>query len=191
MRSLSQTHQASTHVVRTAMAPYWSRRGDCGYTTRKRSHMRPKRKVMAMGIRPKWVGIPVMLALLLCIGAVPGYTDRGGHGFRGHGWKGHGFKGHAFRGHWHRGPGFRHGFHHGFRGPRVRIGIGLGTFWGPYWGWRPYWPTYAYPPVVVAPPPVVIRPSPQYWYYCDNRQGYYPYVPQCPRGWRPVTPTPP
>ena len=133
-----------------------------------------------MGRRQKWVGILVMLAVLLVVCAGPGHTDRGGHGFRGHG-----FKGHTFRGHWHRGHGFRHGFHHGFRGPRVGIGIGLGTFWGPYW------PTYAYPPVVVAPPPVVVQPSPQYWYYCDNLQGYYPYVPQCPGGWRAVTPTPP
>jgi hypothetical protein len=63
----------------------------------------------------------------------------------------------------------------------------------------PYWPYDYYPPVVVAPPPAVyVQPSapdavPQqeYWYYCDDPQGYYPYVQQCPGGWRPVTPTSP
>ncbi len=83
------------------------------------------------------------------------------------------------------------GGHHGFRGPAVFLGI------GPYWG--PDWAPYDYPPVVVAPPAVYVEPSapvsapppPPYWYYCDNPQGYYPYVQQCPGGWRPVAPTPP
>jgi hypothetical protein len=135
-----------------------------------------------MGTRPKWVGILVILAVLLCISTLPGYADRGRHGY-----KGHAYKSHGYRGHWHRG----HGFHHGVRGPRVRVGIGLGTFWGPSWGGGPYWPHYAYPPVVVAPPLVVVQPSPHYWYYCDASQAYYPYVPQCPGGWRQVLPTPP
>jgi hypothetical protein len=113
-----------------------------------------------------------MVVGLLLLGADFGYTDRGGHGYRGH------------RGHHHH----HRGFHHGHRGPGVRIGIGvgLGTFW------EPYWPHYAYAPVVVAPPPVVVQPSlppPQYWYYCDSAQAYYPYVAQCPEGWRAVTPT--
>lgn len=65
------------------------------------------------------------------------------------------------------------------------------------------------PPVVVAPPvyvpsypaPVVVEPpaptyqqppqaTQQYWYYCQDPPGYYPYVQQCPRGWQPVSPTP-
>src|SRR2546428_12259210 len=33
--------------------------------------------------------------------------------------------------------------------------------------------------------------APSVWYYCANPQGYYPYVQQCPGGWRPVAPTPP
>ena len=75
------------------------------------------------------------------------------------------------------------------------IGIGIGPFWGPYWG--PYWAPYAYPdvyPPVVAVPStrVYVQPSaPAYWYYCDNPRGYYPYVQQCPGGWRAVAPTPP
>lgn len=62
------------------------------------------------------------------------------------------------------------------------------------WWWRvgPSWyfyaaPVYPYPdpyvpPVVVAPP---ATPA-QYWYYCPNPQGYYPYVPQCFAPWQPV-----
>ena len=30
-----------------------------------------------------------------------------------------------------------------------------------------------------------------YWYYCQNPQGYYPYVNSCPGGWMKVVPQPP
>lgn len=42
------------------------------------------------------------------------------------------------------------------------------------------------PPVMTAPPP-----APQYWYYCNNPAGYYPYVPECAAGWQKVPATPP
>jgi len=119
-----------------------------------------------------------LLVLVLVTSAVPGYA-RGSHG-GGHG--GHG-GGHGSHGFGHRHSGFGHGGH-GFFGPRLGVSI-----W-PYWD--PYWAPYAAPPVVVAPPPrVYVQPAPPLWYYCDNPQGYYPYVQQCPSGWRPVTPTPP
>ena len=71
--------------------------------------------------------------------------------------------------------------------------------------YEPYYPPYYYPPYYYAPPPVVYTPPPviytpppvvisepqQYWYYCDNPQGYYPYVASCSTGWRRVTATPP
>jgi hypothetical protein len=128
-----------------------------------------------MRTRQKWVGIIVVLAALLFASAGVGHAWGGGHGFGGHGFGFH---------------GFHHGFHHfgrfhRFGGPR--IGIGIGPFWGPYWD------PYVYPPVVVqSPPPVVVQPSPPQtsWYHCDNPEGYYPYVQQCPGGWRPVAPTP-
>ena len=49
---------------------------------------------------------------------------------------------------------------------------------------------------VVAPPPVAAAPAPgapapAVWYYCDSAKGYYPYVNQCPEGWRSVPATPP
>jgi hypothetical protein len=126
-----------------------------------------------MGIRRKWVGTLVILAVLLWISAVPGHTDRGGHGYKGHGHKGHG---------------------HG--GSRVFISPRLVVPFGPYW--RPYWEAYPYPPVVIAPSPrVYAQPLPPaqlppvYWYYCDAAQAYYPYIQQCPGGWRPVAPMPP
>ena len=54
---------------------------------------------------------------------------------------------------------------------------------------------------VVAPPPeapalaqapaTAPTPGPANWYYCDSAKGYYPYVQQCPEGWRSVPATPP
>jgi hypothetical protein len=109
----------------------------------------------------------VSLALsILLMSAVSGQAER--HG--GRGW----------------GPGW---------GPVVGLGLGLGL-------WelsRPYYypyDSYYYPPPVIiqqqAPqPPSVPVQEPVYWYYCQNPQGYYPYVTQCPKGWMKVVPTPP
>ena len=126
----------------------------------------------AMRRRQTWIEVLVMIAVLLLISTAPGHADRGGHGYRSHG----------YRGHWHR------GFHQS-GGVRLFISPGLVVPFGSYWG--PYSP----PPVVVAPSPrVYVEPSPpppHYWYYCDASQAYYPYVQQCPGGWRQVLPTPP
>jgi hypothetical protein len=125
----------------------------------------------AMGTRRQWMVLLGLLVALLVMSAVPGYAGRGGHG-SGHG----GHSGHRFG----------HGGH-GFIGPR--LGVSIWPYWDPYWV---YWAPYDVPPVVVAPSPqVYVQPAPPTWYYCDNPQGYYPYVQQCPGGWRPVTPTPP
>lgn len=76
------------------------------------------------------------------------------------------------------------------------------------WGWWPWVvggamvgatlaAPYYYPPlpvVVQTPPPVYIQPEQQdYWYYCQDPQGYYPYIQSCPNGWMKVVPdmTPP
>jgi hypothetical protein len=118
------------------------------------------------------LGMVILLAAL-CLGSIaPAYAW---YGHRGHGHRGHRYHGH------HRRPSV-------VIVPRVVV---------PF---RPYWAPYAYPPVVVAPPPVYVQPAPpvaaaappppQYWYYCDSAQAYYPYVQQCPGGWRPVVPTP-
>ena len=79
---------------------------------------------------------------------------------------------------------------------RERVFVGPGLVVAP--------PVVVGPPVVVAPSypaPVVVEPAPvyqeqpqtaaqQYWYYCADPAGYYPYVKECPRGWQPVSPTP-
>ena len=85
---------------------------------------------------------------------------------------------------------------------------------GPYWGWYgfgpwsgypyayPYYaPYYSYPypyayPQAPYPPAdtqlaVPSEPQQFYWYYCQNPQGYYPFVKSCPGGWMQVIPTPP
>jgi hypothetical protein len=110
----------------------------------------------AMGKRSRWRGIILMLASLLVLSAVPGHARVGV-----------------------------------FIGPT--IAVPFGPFWAPYWAPYPYaYPygyPYAYPPVVVQPPPqAYVQPPPTQpsWYYCDNPQGYYPYVQQCPGGWRQV-----
>lgn len=85
----------------------------------------------------------------------------------------------------------------------LRVGVYVG---GPYLYWHPapiyyYYPPpyYAVEPAAPAEPPVYIeqdmsRPAaatPYYWYYCEKPQGYYPYIKECPGGWRAVEPTQP
>lgn len=84
-------------------------------------------------------------------------------------------------------------------GGRVHYGIVIGAPLAlPYYPAPYYYPgPYYYPPIMAAPssPPVYIEqdplPAQQYWYFCSNPQGYYPYVKQCPPGWQQVTPQPP
>jgi hypothetical protein len=91
---------------------------------------------------------------------------------------------------------------YGGHGNHVGVGVWLGPGWGPGW-WGPYYYPNYYPyyqelPVVIEQQPdVYIQPAPQpeqqpiYWYFCNDPQGYYPYVKQCPSGWMKVAPTPP
>lgn len=64
------------------------------------------------------------------------------------------------------------------------------TYYGPWWGPRYYW---APPPVYYAPqePTVYVgrgEAEGDYWYYCEDPRGYYPYVRSCPGGWMKVVP---
>ncbi len=147
------------------------------------------------------VGLFLMVALLLST-AVPGHAASGGGSHGGGSWSGSG--GHG--GSWH-GGGTSHGGWHGggwhgrrhFWGPRVFFGVGVAA---PFW-WYPYGYAYPYPYAYPAySPPVAVESSPQtyieqdtqaqqYWYYCQNPQGYYPYVKECPGGWQQVAPQPP
>jgi len=108
------------------------------------------------------------------------------------------FPSHAWGWGWHGGGGW-----HG----NVVIGVGPG-YWGPWWygpgyPYYPYaypYPNYPYPyyggppaavpqePQVYIQQPVPQAQQPTYWYYCQNPQGYYPQVQQCPGGWMTVVP---
>lgn len=90
-------------------------------------------------------------------------------------------------------------------GPLVGFGLGVGV-------WelsRPHHYPYRYyryeerEPIIILQQPqdVYVQPAPQfvpaprtpepaYWYYCQDPQGYYPYVKQCAKGWMKVVPTP-
>jgi hypothetical protein len=99
--------------------------------------------------------------------------------------------------------------HHGHHGS---VGFYFGVpyphvYYPPPYYYYPYPPYPYYPPVVTAPaqPPVYIeqgndQPAPQpapapqagnYWYHCDNPDGFYPYIKECAAGWQKVVPTPP
>jgi hypothetical protein len=91
-------------------------------------------------------------------------------------------------------PALAWGHHHS------RVVVGLGFGFGPYWGWPgPYYAPYYYPPaVIVAQPPAPThyverseQPQSGYWYYCEASRGYYPYLKDCPGGWKAVPPSPP
>jgi hypothetical protein len=67
------------------------------------------------------------------------------------------------------------------------------------WYWYPA-PVFPYPdpytpPIIVQTLPTTPPPPPQppapVWYYCAQPAGYYPYVPECPSGWKTVPARPP
>ncbi len=140
------------------------------------------------------VGLLAVIALLVG-------TAAPSHAWRGGGWSGGG-------GGWHGG-----GHHHpsvavsnrvfvgsrvfvGHRpccfGPRFFFGVGVAApLFYPYPYAYPYpYPAYSPPVVVESSPPVYVQqgPQPQYWYYCESSQAYYPYVKECPGGWLQVVP---
>jgi hypothetical protein len=85
--------------------------------------------------------------------------------------------------------GWRHGRHDGR----------LGWWWVAAGAWYFYpWPVYPYPDPYLPPfiatqpyPPPAAPPPAQFWYFCTSANGYYPYVPSCPDGWKTVPATPP
>ena len=91
----------------------------------------------------------------------------------------------------------------GWYGAGLATGLYLG---GPlWWGAWPYYGAYGYPyyqaaysyPVYTDPPAYdqyQYQPTPQaapannFWYYCTEPAGYYPYVQNCSRSWMQVVP---
>ena len=103
-------------------------------------------------------------------------------GFHGGGFHGGGFHAGAFGGGW-QGGHWNHGWHNGR----------YGWWWGPAVGWgyydypygAGYWPdSWYYGDYGYGQPD-----AGQYWYYCSDPSGYYPYVPQCNVPWQPVPPS--
>jgi hypothetical protein len=116
--------------------------------------------------------IVLIVLVVLMAGSLPADAVRGGH-------FGHG------------------GGHFGHGGGHVSFGVLVGPqWWGPGWwgGPYPYYPYYPPQPVIVQPQPeIYVQPAPQpqetgYWFYCQETQGYYPYVKRCPNGWMKVVP---
>ena len=71
--------------------------------------------------------------------------------------------------------------HHGVhRHHETRIFVAPGFWWGSDY------PPYGEPPVYTPPQ----TQEQNYWYYCQDPPGYYPYVQQCPGGWQTVVPPP-
>ena len=56
------------------------------------------------------------------------------------------------------------------------------------WGLGYYGSLYYSPYYVYLPP--VPQPQTNYWYYCQDPEGYYPDVEECPDGWQQVVPQP-
>ena len=134
----------------------------------------------------KWLAI--VLLLLGTAMSATAWADRGSRQHQQHSFGQHQFRGdHHFRGDRH--------FHGGHR---LHGHSSFGIFLGPAFGWPYYSAPAYYPPVIAVPssPPVYIeqgqgQDASAYWYYCENPQGYYPYIKECPGGWQTVAPEPP
>ena len=111
------------------------------------------------------------------------HGDGGFHG--GDGFHGGGFHGEAFHGAGFRAGGFGHATFGGDHSDRFRD-HGFNS-----WGWDDAWPLVTSPDLYEgdgytydgAPGS---SSSAQYWYYCQNPAGYYPYVTSCTTTWQPV-----
>ncbi len=131
-----------------------------------------------------------------------GSGSGGWHGGSG-GW--HGGGGGWSNGGWHGGGWNGSGWRGGWWGPTVVVGTpgfwgwGPGWGWGAGWGWGPGWGWNAWPSTATASFPVVVNSTvdtgvsgtfiqspPQsapnhanFWYYCTDPAGYFPYVQNC------------
>jgi hypothetical protein len=131
--------------------------------------------------------IAILIGLALTVGTSAADERDHRHGFergRHEGWRGdiHRFHEHDF-GHWRAGHWFQ-GHHFGR----------FGWWWivGGVWYYYPA-PVYPYPnpfqpPLALVPP---APPDTQFWYYCPNPPGYYPYVARCGANWQRVPANPP
>jgi hypothetical protein len=153
----------------------------------------------------KLISICLFASLILLMVPLSSYAGT----YHGHSGSHRGYVGnhHGYAGNHHgyagtRTSGAYYGWHGPYRGSYGHYGGWYGGYYRPwwpgfYWGGSivvgpPYYPYgyYANPPVVVQPPAVTVQPEQNYWYYCQEPQGYYPYVKECPGGWMKVLPQP-
>ena len=133
------------------------------------------------------IGLAALIFLSFCTSA---FCARGGHG-GGHRGGGHSYHGggHYYRGggHYYRGGGYY------YRGGGTRTYY-IGRYYGPSYSYAPYAYGYSDPyyPYVYDGPMPYAGPAPQaYVFYCQNPEGYYPDVQNCPGGWTRATPASP
>ena len=129
----------------------------------------------------------VALALLCALPVSGAKAQRGLHGGDFHG-RDFGHFGPRDMRTW-RGGAWRHEWHDGRFAWWWVVGGGWYFYPEPIW---PY-PTYVPPAIVLQQPPPVVAgvPPAQFWYFCDNPQGYYPNVATCSVPWRAVPVTSP
>ncbi|NJD34379.1 MAG: hypothetical protein FIA96_06025 [Betaproteobacteria bacterium] len=157
------------------------------------------------------LSLTALLAMAMAMEASAAPPSRGGGGaYRGHSSSG-GYHGHpAWRsgrhgGHWGPSVGIYYGAGFGYWGP-WNYGWGLGyAVPYPYPYAYPYSTAYplAYAPVVINSTPieqtyiqrdpvpeaaVQAAPTVNYWYYCTQPAGYFPYVQNCNQAWIKVVP---
>jgi hypothetical protein len=148
----------------------------------------------------KLIKATLLLSAIL-LGAIPAsQTFADGRHFTGTGHRAVFVGGHSFHG----------GHSHSSFGVVVGVPLFNPFFFPPYYGYGygygypgPYYPPYYgspyYYPQAAGSPPVYVEqgsdqgaaPQSNYWYYCSNPDGYYPYVKECPGGWQRVVPQPP
>jgi hypothetical protein len=150
-------------------------------------------------------------------GGYRGGGSSGGSWQGGQGGSWHGGQGGNWNGGWHGGGGWRGGYgyrgYYGWRGGYW--GPGFGVYWGGplWWGAWPYASyAYGYPygygyggypaynmvvdsPTYISEEPASgsfqsAQPAPanNFWYYCADPAGYYPYVKNCNQTWMQVVP---
>lgn len=145
--------------------------------------------------------VAAIIFLLALLASSVAWAHGSRHGSSGHGFRHHGSSSHEFRHHRFRHHGFSHHGHrhhkHAHRS-RSRVEIIIGTPVIESWHYRsPPYTIYSYPPIIAVPasPTTYIEqgsvPTPTgqpatFWHYCNNPQGYYPQVKDCPSGWRAV-----
>jgi hypothetical protein len=134
-----------------------------------------------------------------------GYHGGGsGGGYHG-GYYGGGYRG-GYYGGWRGGyyGGWRGYGYAGWYGPSVGFYLGWPGYWGAYPYYSAAYPAYypTYPVVTEQVDPGVYSqgapyygqtapgavPQNQYWYYCTDPAGYYPYVQNCTKAWMQVVP---